>query len=216
MRYRTVAFVISFFGLLLLAVGSFTQKHALSFHRPAVGGEFRFSSNCTENAEALLVALSAAPSVFEGYDFGLGEAVRTISVDDCATWLRNNPSAPLIDTIQKRHEWAQSQFIDDAPPWLLAKFTEPPMSNAVFPSDVFGRLYLLLEHYRELNSGNGILHYVRCDYSLHLEPYRSFWASDLHSNNASEELLERITECEDLQIFDALISERLSEIKASG
>ena len=90
MRYKVFFLSLSYFivflsclGLLLVAANVFTRNHILRFHRPAVGDEFRMSSECVKNSEALLIALSAAPHLFEWYDFGLVEAVDSISKDDC-------------------------------------------------------------------------------------------------------------------------------------
>lgn len=171
MRYRAIAMLASCFGLLLQAASSFTRNNTLLFHRPAVGGEFRFSLKYQKKAEALLIALSAAPHLFEGYDFGLGEAVGSMSEADCTDQSDMNLDSALRDRIEARYAWAQLQFIDSAPPWPLSRHAKTPGSNAVFPSNVFGRLYLLFRNYPALSSGNGILHYMRCDYSLHLEPY---------------------------------------------
>ncbi len=216
MRYSVIAILVSWFGLLLLVVSDVTRNNTLRFHRPAVGGEFRVSSKCTKKAEALLIALSAAPYIFEGYDFGLGEAAETAAQDDCNNWPPTTINASLLEAVHERYEWAQRQYIEAAPPWPLSRFTGYSQSNAVFPSNVFGRLYLLSKNYRSLNSGNGILHYMRCDFSLHLELYQTFWASDLHSETATDVLIERISECGRELYFETLISNSLSEIDAFG
>lgn len=75
---------------------------------------------------------------------------------------------------------------------------------------------MLSKNYKTLNSGNGILHYMRCDYSLHLEPYQTFWASDLHRGVAADAVFERVAECGKTLFFEELISDKLSEIKTAS
>ena len=223
MRYKVFSLSLSYFiiflsclGLLLVAANAFTRNHTLGFHSPSVGGKFRMSPKCVKKSEALLIALSAAPHLFEGYDFGLVEAVDSISEDDCSPLSPQTLSVSTIDAVRNRYEWAKREFIAIAPPWYLARYTGHSQSNAVFPLPVFGRLYLLSKNYKELNSGNGILHYMRCDFSLHLEPYQTFWASDLHHGNAPDDLLERISECGDALFFEELISGKLSKINTES
>lgn len=174
------------------------------------------SSECVRKSEALLIALSAAPHLFEGYDFGLIEAVDSISEDDCFPRSPQTLSVSTVDAVRNRYEWAKREFIETAPPWYLGRYTGPPQSNAVFPSAVFGHLYMLSKNYKTLNSGSGILHYIRCDYSLHLEPYQTFWASDLYYGNARGDLFERISECGKEHFFEELISGKLSEINTAS
>ncbi|MGH1356027.1 MAG: hypothetical protein ACRBBS_13215 [Thalassovita sp.] len=207
--------LLSYLGLLLVAANAFTRHHTLGFHRPAVGGEIRMSSDCPREAESLVIALSAAPHLFERHDFGLVEAVDSISEDGCAGLPPRNLSTPIIDAIQNRYVWAQKEFIETAPPWYLARYTGNPQSSALFPSPVFGHLYMLSKNYKTLNSGKGILHYMRCDYSLHLEPYQTFWASDLHHGNATDDLFERISECGETVFFEEFISGKLSDFSSA-
>ena len=75
---------------------------------------------------------------------------------------------------------------------------------------------MLSKNYKTLNSGNGILHYMRCDYSLHLESYQTFWASDLHRGVAADAVFERVAECGKTLFFEELISDKPSEIKTAS
>ena len=118
---------LSYLGLLLVAANVFTRKHTLRFHRPAVGDEFRISSECLKNSEALLIALSAAPHLFEGYDLGLVEAVDSISKDDCFPRSPQTLSVLTVDEVRNRYEWAKRELIETAPPWYLGKYTAPPI-----------------------------------------------------------------------------------------
>ena len=145
MRYKVFFLSLSYFlvflscvGLLLVAANVSTRNHTLRFHRPSVGDELRMSSECVKKSEALLIALSAAPHLFEGYDFGLVEAVDSISKDDCFPRSPQTLSVLTVDEVRNRYEWAKREFIEIAPPWYLGKYTAPPQSNAVFPSAVFG------------------------------------------------------------------------------
>ncbi len=199
--------------LFYYVIDAIIDRNTLFFSSPYIGGEFRFHPGCEQDAEALYIALGAAPYIFEGYDFGLGEAVETMFADEyCVPRRREKLSRSSIDAVQKKYAWAQTQFIDTVPPWVIRSFIEPLQSDWELLSLMFGDFYLLFKNYGALNSGSGILYYIRCDYTLHLEPYQTFLASNLHQSAVHDDIMERIIECGSSSFFEELISDRLLEM----
>jgi len=61
-----LTFSYAMFALCLaIAIASdYISKNVLTFHTPAVRGEFRMAKDCNLKAEALVIALTAAPYVY--------------------------------------------------------------------------------------------------------------------------------------------------------
>ena len=214
MSVKSLSTLICLLLGLALGAGHAINRHVLVFSSPTVGGDFGAPADCATQAEALLIALGGAPHIHATHNFVLATAVRTLSPDDCAVWTGAEIPAEVFDRFQQAYQTAEAHYKQD--PALGFPFMEDSVSRnaARFPAGYLGNLYLLIANYDALSSGKGIIHYLRCDYSLNLEPYKSFWASDLHAQTAHQSLLDRVKECRARDAFDTLIAARLASLES--
>lgn len=208
MKYRHFAQLVAVFGLGLIGLHMFLTKHVLSFHGPAVGGEFRSSEHCQEQAEALFLALHVANDLYENWSFGLAAASNSITTDDCIGTSPAQIDQALIALIQEQ----SARFHTEEPDWLWSRETGRDHSVGAVPRWPLGLLNSLLSNRDDLSSRNGVIWYLRCDYSLGLEPFRSFMLSDLHIGRLDAAAAARMEECGEADAFHSLLEERLNAV----
>jgi len=205
MKYRHFAYVVAVLGFTLIGLHMFLSKHVLSFHGPVVGGEFRKSEHCQEQAEALFLSLHVAGYLHKGWSFGLAEAGNSITTDDCIETSTTQIDHALIAMIQKQ----SSEFHTEEPNWLLSREIGRAQYLGVVPRWPLGLLYSVLSNQDDLSSHKGVIWYLRCDYSLGLEPFRSFMLSNLHIERLDAAAAARMEECGAADTFHSILGRRL-------
>jgi len=211
--FRTFLLVVVYVGWALIGTHSVLKNNIMSFHGPTIGGRFGPKLDCVRAAEALFIALDAAPFLYHDTDFGIIKAATTISKDDCLRIPTRTIDPDLLAAVQQKYEHATQQMKPGKPSQVLYMVFSYRRVFSAYPSWPLGKLQSLLMNFNDLSTGQGFIHYLRCDYSLHLEPYHTFILSNLHNQSAGRDVLERLSECGEQETFDALIEDRLSDLR---
>lgn len=102
---------------------------------------------------------------------------------------------PIDPALRAAIQEKTALFLSGAPNWLWSRETgDNPLAGAV-PRWPLGLLRSVLANRKALSSRKGLVWFLRCDYSLGLEPFRSFILSDLHLDQLGTVTAARIEEC---------------------
>ena len=200
-------------GWALIGTHSVLKNNIMSFHSPAIGGRFGPNFDCERAAEALFIALDAASFLYQETDFGIIKAATSISEDDCVGFTVPTIEPDLLAAVQQKYEHATQQLKPGKPSQILFNIFSYRRELSAYPRWPLGQLQSLVMNFKNLSTGQGFIHYLRCDYSLHLEPYHTFILSNLHNQSTGRGVLDRLSECGEQETFDALIEDRLSDLR---
>lgn len=211
MNHKWVTVPIYVFAAIYFAAVLFIKPHLGAFYGPRIGSGFSKHSSCETNIEALVIASTAMPFLYEGADFGLVASIKSLQTDGCQGGQVRYFAHDYVTSIQNLGEMMGEGLINSRPPALLYRRTHSRVPKGYFPRWPFGDIWLLIKSYPNLYSGKGIKHYLRCDYSLNLEPYHSFILSDMHLGDIADTTRDRLNECALYDEFTEQIHTRISE-----
>lgn len=210
MDYKWVTFPIYGIAVIYFAAVLVIKPHLGVFYGPSIGKGFPVFSSCDTNIQALAIASGAIPFLHEGGDFGLIQAAQTLQENPCKGFQLRQFENGDWTSIQNLGELMAGGVLKPPPPAVLFRQTHNSLPNGYYPRWPLGYIWLLITNYPKLYSGKGIKHYLRCDYSLNLQPYHSFILSDLHLGNIADATRERINECALLDAYHKEINDFIS------
>ena len=210
---RMITQPIVIIGCFLLVARPLIDPHLLIHSWPYIGGTYHPQSKCSELAISLAIALGASEHIYKGWEFGLEQATSSISSGNCIE-VKDGQTNPLAKLdVRSQYESASQNFnINEPSGWVFRKSlpSSPPSLYHRWP---IGVLSSLIKNYKTISSGKGIIHYLRCDYSLYLEPHHTFILADLYLKETRAEVVERLNECNELENFNSLVQNRLNDIR---
>jgi hypothetical protein len=213
------------FLLFLLSMGAdgFLDRHVL--RHPAATVTYAPSTvvRCGQTLRALAIAAEALPHLNREHSFGLDEAVAGLRSWSCfdteASTGRRLQGDP--DDIEAYKATFASRIDSlpanpDAPAVLRWLGLAPPSIDPVFTLE---RLRDLAGNWTRLNTGQGLMHYIRCDYSLKRAPNVHFLMADIYEaavdgrppSAIDARIAARVAECGLDAWFQAAIASALAQ-----
>ncbi len=171
------------------------------------------SLSCSRVMHRIVLASDAIPHLYRNRDEGLGAAVAEIDPATCSDWPEPNEQR-FVDSDYTG--WVQAQIaaaivdrpaLQERPGWM----TDLGLASAELESiSPFAKLRSWIMAYPQASTGQGLRHYIRCDYALLSGPRHGFIMAALYAPADDPDLIpidpalvQRIAECGLTERFEA-------------